>query len=146
MPGFKTPTQPADERQAKLEAERAFRSGMVLLLQNMLPGAHREFVRAAELQPSEPEYRMYEAWGSYLTAREEEARTLARAKASACANRLLQDHRESSRAHSILGQLAQSTGEFEAADRHFRMALRYDPDDLDAQRGLRLLSKRRPAG
>jgi CheY-like chemotaxis protein len=145
MPGFKTPAQPADERQAKLEAERAFRGGMVLLLQNMLPGAHREFVRAAELQPSEPEYRMYEAWVGYLTTREEEARTLARAKASACANRVLQDHRESSRAHSILGQLAQSTGEFEAADRHFRMALRYDPDDLDAHRGLRLLSKRRPA-
>jgi CheY-like chemotaxis protein/tetratricopeptide (TPR) repeat protein len=144
MPGFKTPTQPVDERQAKLEAERTFRGGMVLLLQNMLPGAHREFVRASELQPSEPEYRMYEAWVSYLTTREEEGRTLARAKASACANRVLQDHRESSRAHSILGQLAQSTGELEAAERHFRMALRYDPDDLDAQRGLRLLSNRRP--
>jgi tetratricopeptide (TPR) repeat protein len=142
MPDSKTPTRPADELQPKLEAERAFRSGMVLLLQNMLPGAEREFTRAAELQPSEPEYRMYEAWVGYLTARGEEDQTLARAKAQACASRVLQDHKESSRAHSILGQLAYSKNEFDAADRHFRMALRYDPNDRDAQRGQRLLMKR----
>ena len=141
----KTPTRPSDELQPKLEAERAFRSGMVLLLQNMLPGAEREFVRAAELQPGEPEYRMYEAWVGYLTARGEEKQTLARAKAQACASRVLQDHKESSRAHSILGQLANSRGELDAADRHFRMALRYDPNDRDAQRGLRLLVKRKPS-
>ena len=138
-----SPARPPDEHQAKLEAESAFRSGMVLLLQNMMPGAHREFTRAAELQPSEPEYRMYEAWGSYLTVRGEEEQALARAKAHACASRVLQDHKESSRAHSILGQLAHSKGELDAADRHFRMALRSDPNDRDAQRGLRLLVKRK---
>jgi CheY-like chemotaxis protein len=143
MPGSQTPAQPLNEHQARLEAEGAFRSGVVLLLQNMFPGAHRDFIRAAELQPSEPEYRMYEAWTSYLTARGEEEQTLARAKAQACASRVLQDEKESSRAHSILGQLAHSRGELDAADRHFRMALRHDPDDRDAQRGLRLLSKRK---
>jgi Tfp pilus assembly protein PilF len=70
--------------------------------------------------------------------------TLARAKAQACSSRVLQDDRESHKAHSILGQIASSRGELEAAERHFRMALRYQPDDRDAQRGLRLLSKRRP--
>jgi tetratricopeptide (TPR) repeat protein len=144
MPGAKAPAPPPAEHQARLEAERAFRSGMTLLTQNMLPGAQREFARAAELQPNEPEYRMYEAWLSYLGARGEEERTLARAKAQACASRLLQNRKESHRAHSILGQLAHSRGEQEAAERHFRTALRYDPDDRDAQRGLRLLSKRRP--
>jgi CheY-like chemotaxis protein/tetratricopeptide (TPR) repeat protein len=143
MPGPKTPSRPLDERQARLEAERAFRSGMVLLLQNMMPGAHREFARAAELEPSEPEYRMYEAWVSYLTARGEEEQTLARAKAQACASRVLQDRKDSNRAHSILGQLAHSKGELDAAERHFRTALRYDPDDRDAQRGLRLLEQRK---
>ena len=139
----KMPARPPDEHQAKLEAESAFRSGMVLLFQNMMPGAHREFTRAAELQPSEPEYRMYEAWLGYQIARGEEDRNLARAKAHACASRVLQDEPESSRAHSILGQLAHANGELDAADRHFRMALRYDPDDRDSQRGLRLLSKRK---
>jgi len=144
MPAAKAPARPPAEHQTRLEAERAFRSGMTLLRQNMIPGAQRELARAAELQPNEPEYRMYEAWISYLGARGEEERTLARAKAQACASRLLQDRKESPRAHSILGQLAQSRGELEAAERHFRTALRCDPDDRDAQRGLRLLSKRRP--
>jgi tetratricopeptide (TPR) repeat protein len=144
MPIAKAPARPPAEHQARLEAERAFRSGNTLLTQNMMPGAQREFARAAELQPNEPEYRMYEAWLSYLGARGEEERTLARAKAQACASRLLQNRKESHRAHSILGQLAHSRGEQEAAERHFRTALRYDPDDRDAQRGLRLLSKRRP--
>jgi tetratricopeptide (TPR) repeat protein len=139
----KTPGHPSDERQAKLEAESAFRSGMVLLLQNMMPGAHREFTRAAELQPGEPEYRMYKAWVGYLTTRGEENQTLARAKAYACASRMLQDDKESSRAHSILGQLAHAKGDFGAAERHFRMALRHDPGDHDSQRGLRLLLKRK---
>jgi CheY-like chemotaxis protein len=143
MPPSKAPARPPDEQQAKLEAERAFRSGMVLLLQNMMPGAYREFTRAAELQPGEPEYRMYEAWLGYLIARGEENRNLARAKAHACASRVLQDDGESSRAHSILGQLAHAKGELAAAERHFRKALRNDPDDRDSQRGLRLLSKRK---
>jgi CheY-like chemotaxis protein len=142
MPRSKTPADPPDERQAKLEAESACRSGMVLLLQNMLPGAQREFTRAAELQPSEPEYRMYKAWVGYLTARGEENQTLARANAQACASRVLQDDRGSSRAHSILGQLAHAQGDLGAAERHFRMALRHDPDDRASQRGLRLLLKR----
>jgi Tfp pilus assembly protein PilF len=144
MPGSKTPTDPLDERQARLEGEKAFRSGMGLLRQDMMAGAQREFARAAELQPSEPEYRMFEAWTGYLTARGEEARTLARAKAHACASRVLQDDRDSSRAHSILGQLAQAAGERDAAERHFRLALRHDPRDRDAQRGMRLLAKRKP--
>ncbi len=143
MPPPKSPARPPDEHQAKLEAESAFRSGMVLLLRNMMPGAQREFTRAAELQPSEPEYRMYEAWLGYQIARGEEVRNLARAKACACAKRMLQDKLESSRAYSILGQVAHAHGELDAADRHFRMALRYDPDDRDSQRGLRILSKRK---
>jgi len=144
VPVAKKPTHPPDQHQARLEAERAFRGGVVLLLQNMLPGAHREFARAAELEPSEPEYRMYEAWVAYLNARGGADQPLARAKAHACASRVLQDRTDSSKAHSILGQLAYSNGEVDAADRHFRMALRYDPDDHDAQRGLRLLAKRKP--
>jgi uncharacterized protein HemY len=87
---------------------------------------------------------MYEAWVAHLVARGKDEKTLTRAKAHACATRLLQEDRESAKAHAILGQLARANGELDAADRHFRVALRYDPQDRDAQRGLRLLSKRRP--
>jgi CheY-like chemotaxis protein len=133
----------ADAPGARIEAERAFRQGMRLLEQSALPGALRAFARALELNADEPEYRMFEAWVEYLIARGQEARALARAKAAACAQRMLERDRDAVRAHGILGQLAYAAGDFDAAERHFRVALRGDPSDREAQRGLRLVERRR---
>lgn len=134
---------PLDPRAAALEAERAFRQGLNLLEQSALPGALRAFGRACALQGDEPEYRMYEAWTELLAARDDAARALARAKAGACAERVLARDADSVRAHAILGQLAAAGGELDAAERHFRAALRSAPEDRDALRGLRLLERRR---
>jgi tetratricopeptide (TPR) repeat protein len=132
-----------DPRSVALDAERAFRQGLGLLQQSALPGALRAFGRACALQGDEPEYRMYEAWTEVLAARDDAARALARAKAGACAQRVLARDADSVRAHTILGQLAAASGEVEGAERHFRAALRTAPDDRDATRGLRLLERRR---
>lgn len=132
-----------DPRAAVLEAERAFRQGLGLLQQSALPGALRAFGRACALKGDEPEYRMYEAWTEVLAARDDAARALARAKAGACAQRVLARDSDSARAHTILGQLAAAGGDVEAAERHFRSALRTAPEDRDALRGLRLLERRR---
>jgi CheY-like chemotaxis protein len=137
--------QPADPRTAVLDAERAFRQGLALLAQPALPGALRAFGRACALRGDEPEYRMYEAWTELLVARDDETRALARAKAGACAQRMLQRDSGSVRAHAILGQLAAAADDIDTAERHFRAALRTAPDDHDALRGLRLLEKRRPS-
>jgi len=141
----RTGRQPVDPKSAALDAERAFRQGLALLAQPALPGALRAFGRACALKGDEPEYRMYEAWTELLAARDDETRSLARAKAGACAQRMLQRDRDSARAHAILGQLAAAAGDLDAAERHFRAALRTAPDDRDALRGLRLLEKRRPS-
>jgi len=132
-----------DPRSAPLEAERAFRQGLALLQQSALPGALRAFGRACALKGDEPEYRMYEAWTEVLAARDDAARALARAKAGACAQRLLARDSESARAHTILAQLALANGDAEGAERHFRAALRAAPEDRDALRGMRLLERRR---
>jgi tetratricopeptide (TPR) repeat protein len=139
----RTGRQPVDPKSAGLEAERAFRQGLVLLAQPALPGALRAFGRACALKGDEPEYRMYEAWTELLVARDDETRAVARAKAGACAQRMLQRDRDSVRAHAILGQLAAAAGDLDTAERHFRAALRTAPEDRDALRGLRLLEKRR---
>lgn len=133
---------PGDGRNARLDAERCFRQGRRLLEQGLVPGAQREFARAAELQPGEIEYRAYEAWSAWLAARGEEARTLSRAKAQACAQRLLERDPDSARAHSMLGQLLYVAGDLRGARRHFGLALRGDPEDVDAQRGMRMLARR----
>ena len=141
--GMALPEAPAAPRSARLEAERSFRQGVGLLEQAAFPGALRAFARACELAGEEPEYRMFEAWAEYLSAKEDEARALARAKAAACAQRMLERERDSVRAHDILGQLALAGGNLEEAGRHFQTALRVAPADRDALRGLRSIERRR---
>ena len=135
--------RPLDPKSAGLEAERAFRQGLALLEQSALPGALRAFGRACALAGDEPEYRMYEAWTELLVARDDGARALARAKAKACAERVLARDRKAVRAHTILGQLAIAGGDLDAAERHFQAALREAREDREALRGLRLVERRR---
>jgi len=135
----------ADPKQARLAAENSFNQGLRMLRDSLLPGALREFRRAVELAPAEPEYRLLEAWLEYRSAQGADARALAAPKVRACAQRALQASRTSARAHSLLGQLALQENDDEAAEKHLRLALRYDDADVEASRGLRLLEKRRRA-
>jgi len=129
-------------KHGRLEAEDAFNQGLRLLRESALPGALREFRRAVERMPEEPEYRLLEAWLEYRTAHGADARPLAAAKVRACAERVLRASRTSARAYGILGQLALQEGEDEAAERWLRVAMRYDASDVETQRALRLLERR----
>jgi Flp pilus assembly protein TadD len=60
----------------------------------------------------------------------------------ACAQLVLQASRTSARAHSVLGQLALQEGDEASAEKHLRLALRFDEHDIEASRGLRILEKR----
>lgn len=133
----------AERKPARLEAENAFNQGLRRLRESALPGALRDFRRAVELLPEEPEYRLLEAWLEYRIAQGADARGLAAAKVRAGAQRVLQASRTSARAHSVLGQLALQEGDLEAAERHLRFAVHYDGSDIEAHRGLRLLEKRK---
>ena len=95
--------------------------------------------------PAEPEYRLLEAWLEYRTTPDGDARRLASAKVRACAERVLESSRTSARAHSVMGQLALAEGDDANAERHVRLALRYEYGDVEAQRALRILEKRRRA-
>jgi Flp pilus assembly protein TadD len=132
-----------DAKHARLEAENAFNQGLRLQRESLLPGALREFRRAVELLPEEPEYRLMEAWLEYRSAQGADARTLAAAKVRACAERVLKASRTSARAHGVLGQLALQEGDDEAAERWLRLAVRYDAADVETQRAIRLLEMRR---
>jgi DNA-binding response OmpR family regulator/tetratricopeptide (TPR) repeat protein len=141
-PARPSPT-PKDDHQIRLEAEQAFNKGRRMIAQNMIGAALRDLARAIELQGEQTEYVMFHAWAEYLAARTEEPRMLAKAKARAQAQKLLKQDRDSARAHSILGRLLYDEGELEAAEKHYRMALRTEAGDVEAQRGLRLIEGRR---
>lgn len=130
------------EQESRLGAENTFNQALRMLRENMLPGALKGFRRAAEEIPDQPEYKMFEAWAEFRLAKGEEERTLAAAKAQGCAQRTLQLSSSSARAHSILGQLAEAAGDLEQADKHYRIAVHHDPEDMEGNRGLRLLRMR----
>jgi tetratricopeptide (TPR) repeat protein len=126
----------AGDTRAKLEAEQQFRRGEQLLAAERFAEALAALQSAAELQPLEPEYRMYEAWASYLNSRVE--LRVARAKAVACARRVLEEDPRSAKPHSILGRLALDDGERGRAEKEFEAALIRDPENSEAQRGISL--------
>lgn len=132
---------PVDARQARLEAENAFNQALRLYRESLLPGALKEFRRAAQLAPDEPEYRMMEAWLEYRTARGKE-KGLAAEKLRGTVARMLEHSRGSARAHSILGQLAHADGDAARAMKHLKLAVRSDPEEPDANRLLRVLHMR----
>jgi DNA-binding NarL/FixJ family response regulator len=121
------------------------RRRMRLMRESALPGALREFRRAIERVPAEPEYRLFEAWVEYRTTADGDPKRLVAAKVRACAERVLEASRTSARAHSVLGQLALAEGDDGEAERHVRLALRYEYGDVEAQRALRIIEKRKRA-
>ncbi len=137
------PAAPPDAKQARLEAEQAFRRGERMLEQNLLGAALRELTRAAKLQGEQPEYALALAWAEYLAAKGEEQKGRAKAQARGAAKTLLGQDRGSARAHTILGRFLYEEGELDAAERHFRVATQGAPNDREVQRWLRLIEGRR---
>ncbi len=136
-------TRPADERSARIEAERAFRHGIQMLEQSALGGAQKAFALACKRNGDEPEYRMLEAWVQVLSEKDEETRRSARLETATWARRVLELDRDSVRAQTILGELAIAAGDLDDAERHFRDALRLEPGGRDALRGARSVERRR---
>jgi tetratricopeptide (TPR) repeat protein len=130
------PAPPPDRAHLRLEAEQCFRRGRELLAAEKPLEALKPLRRAVELEPSEPEYAMTEAFASYLEARH--AVRVTRARALTTARRLLEAEPKSARAHSVLGRLALDEGDRARATREFELALVLDPEDEDARRGLKL--------
>ena len=122
-----------DEGQAKLEAEGLFRRAQSQLANDKFSDAVATLARVIELQPLEPEYRMFEAWATYLQARVDVR--IARAKAVACARRVAEADPKAAKPHALLGRLALDDGDNDLATREFQAALVRDPEDPDAQRG-----------
>lgn len=140
-PPGSTSAAPEDKR-TPLEAERAFRRGRELLAADRLAEALRELARAVELQPQEPEYRMFEAWVAYLEHAARARRV--RARALACAVRMAEHDPGAAKPHAILGRLALDDGQLDVATRELQAAVVRDPEDADALRGLQRLRTRRP--
>jgi tetratricopeptide (TPR) repeat protein len=126
---------PSNPAQNRLEAEQCYRRAQQLLATDKLVEAAKLLRKAVELEPTEPEYAMVEAWVSYVEARQ--AIRVARARATTAARKLLETDPKAQRVHTILGRLALDENDRDRATREFELALLRDPEDEDAKRGLK---------
>jgi len=131
------------QKQAELTAEQHFQRGKELLRRGVPGGAVTEFERALSLRTEELEYQLYAAWASSLATNDGGGRTAARARARQISIQLTRQSKGHAKAHTILGQLLFEEGELDAAEKHFRLAVQADAGEIDAERGLRLLTMRR---
>jgi len=131
-----------DEHQARLRAERRFQKGRHHMRYDAWAAASEELRRAFELQP-DSEYELYALWAEYRAARYPSEREEARQRLAAVVDVALKRDRRFAFGHYVRGQLALLDGDDERAEKSFRNAVALDPDDVDAQRHLRLLVSRR---
>jgi Flp pilus assembly protein TadD len=127
-------TARSGESKARLEAEQLFQQARKLVEREKFIEALAALQQVVALQPNEPEYRMYEAWASYLSARV--TQRIARAKAIACARKMVEADPRAAKPHTILGRLLLDDGDSPNATRELELALVRDPGDEDAKKGL----------
>jgi tetratricopeptide (TPR) repeat protein len=127
-------TARSDDSKARLEAEQLFQHARKLVEREKFGEAFAALQHVVTLQPSEPEYRMYEAWVSYLSARV--TQRIARAKAIACARKMVEADPRAAKPHTILGRLLLDDGDAASATRELELALVRDPNDEDAKKSL----------
>ena len=134
-----------DDRQARVAAEQAYQLGCSFLATEEWGAALRELRRAHEQCPGELEYHLALKWAEFRVGTGETDWRGRRAALREIAERAVAQDLRCAIGHHALGHLLAIEGQAEAAAQSLRTTLRYDPDNRDAKRQLRLLAKRRVA-
>jgi len=135
---------PMDEQRARLEAERAYQRGVDHMGYEAWHPAARELRRAVKRCPDVVEYELLAAWAEHRATppADERQAEAARARLAGLATRALKQDRENAFAWHVEGQLAAMEDDEPRALKCFRIAHRLDPNDREAERRIRLLSRR----
>lgn len=129
-----------DEANAILNAEHQFLKGERLLKAGNVAKAHEAFAAAVELYPKESEYQACYGWTMFKLhhpgemPKANEGEKIIRSA--------LTMNARNDKAHLFLGQIARIKGNVDEAKKHFDKALEIQPDNVEAQRELRVLDMR----
>jgi len=130
----------SDEANAILNAEHQFLKGERLLKAGNLAKAFEAFSQAVELYPKESEYQACYGWTIFKMAHPADEKK-ANEGEKIIRNALTMNARND-KAHLFLGQIALLKSNIDDARKHFDKALEIQPDNVDAQRELRVLDMR----
>ena len=129
-----------DEANAILTAEHQFLKGERLLKAGNVEKAHEAFEEAVKLYPKESEYQACLGWTTFKLAHPSDSAKAAEGE-KIIKNALTMNARND-KAHLFLGQIARIKGDLEQAKKQFQKALDIQPDNVEAQRELRVLDMR----
>ena len=128
------------EHERRLLAEQEFQRGK----QHLGAGRHQlalgELERARDLMPDSIEYELYARWAGYLAGPTDV--DAARAELKRLTSVAVKADPNSAFAYFVLGEMALAEKNEAMANRAFSHAVKLDPNQLDAQRRLRLLVRK----
>ncbi len=137
------PVRPAGERRAKVTAEAALHRAQRYMRNGAWAPALHEIDQARSLCPEEVEYALYAAWAHFSLGTADTSEATLRAKLEHLVKKALRENRELAFGYYVRGRLALLDGDDDRAERSFRIAIKLDPDNREAQSHLRLLQGRR---
>jgi tetratricopeptide (TPR) repeat protein len=129
---------PSVDVAALLEAEQLFQQAVIYVRTRQYAAALGNIDRAAQLNPSEPEFDVWRAWVLFLVDDDKKGR---RATSEKDIEAALKANPRCVPGYLFLGQMAKLTGDLGQAERHFKRGLAIDADNPDLQRELKHLRK-----
>jgi CheY-like chemotaxis protein len=122
-----------------LQAESAFRQGLILNRAKKYAEALEQFNLAIDLGGSDPEYLIHQAWCAYKLDPADRSRT---ERSRQILLRAIDINPRLALAHLYLGYLSKDDGNNKEAQRRFERAIQCNPNCTEALRELRLMSMR----
>ena len=129
-----------DEANAILNAEHQFLKGERLLKAGNIQKAFEAFAAAIELYPKESEYQACYGWTMFKL--NHPANTAKCNEGEKILKNALSMNARNDKAHLFLGQIAKIKGDLDGARKQFEKALEIQPDNIEAQRELRVMDMR----
>lgn len=132
--------KPPSDHDARILGEQAFQRGRTYLFQGSLKQATSELDKAHKHQPQNVEYELYATWAAFALGTL--APDVGRQSLKQVANAALKADPNLAFAYYVMGEIALIEKSEPTAKRALEHAVKLDPNLVDAQRRLRMLSKR----
>jgi len=126
-----------DKASRALEAEMEFQKAEILLKRSKWSEAAELLKRSVELEPEEPEYKMYLAWAEY-----KQQGVSAAARSRNTIKMILKERPKAADGYYYLGIIAKDEGDLSEAEQYLQKASSMKPHDIEIKRELQLLQRR----
>jgi hypothetical protein len=134
--------QPTSQRE-RIEAERAFEQGRKLLAVGGTNKALEHFAKAASLMGEAVEYLLHLRWCEFLVEADELLKPVRDQELRGTLLEALRQNRKMGFAHYVQGRLSLLDEDLASAEKCFLIATRLEPGDVESQRYLMLVRRRR---